>query len=256
MNDIVGIVATPGGGGYFLVGKDGGVFTFGNAPFLGSLPGHRGRVNNITGIAATPDGKGYYVVGANGAVYAFGDATSHGSLPGLGVTVSDIVSIVPTPDGGGYWLIGSDGGVFAFGDATSGVAARPRRPRQQRGGGGADGVITGPELCPPSPLRPRSSCVPGRSVLERKLMRTRADRILRERNAAQSPAIQISGQNQFVIMNRGPIIPALDIHLFDEKTLRDPDAIACRVSTSGSRNSAFVDPPSSTSTCRTPSTWE
>ena len=72
-------------------GKDGGVFTFGNAPFLGSLPGIGVTVNNIAGIASTPDGQGYYVVGADGAVYAFGDATSHGSLPGLGVRVSNIV---------------------------------------------------------------------------------------------------------------------------------------------------------------------
>ena len=164
VNDIVGIVATPGGGGYFLVGKDGGVFTFGNAPFFGSLPGIGVSVNDITGIASTPDGKGYYVVGANGAVYAFGDATSHGSLPGLGVTVSNIVSIVPTPDGGGYWLIGSDGGVFAFGDATtqgslpgwastsptSSGRCRPARPGRHIGGGwrriGARPVDADPSL--------------------------------------------------------------------------------------------------------------
>ena len=106
-----------GGGGYFLVGRDGGVFTFGNAPFFGSLPSIGVRVDDITGIASTPDGKGYYVVGADGTVYSFGDASFFGSLPQLGLQVQDIVSIVPTPDGGGYWLIGSDGGVFSFGDA-------------------------------------------------------------------------------------------------------------------------------------------
>ena len=73
VNNIVGIVATPGGDGYFLVGKDGGVFTILAAPFLGSLPGNGISVNDITGIAATPSGLGYYVVGADGAVYPFGD---------------------------------------------------------------------------------------------------------------------------------------------------------------------------------------
>ena len=36
---IAGIVPADTDGGYFLVGKDGGVFAFGNCPFLGSLPG-------------------------------------------------------------------------------------------------------------------------------------------------------------------------------------------------------------------------
>jgi hypothetical protein len=33
---IVGMAATPDGGGYWLVARDGGVFAFGSAPFLGS----------------------------------------------------------------------------------------------------------------------------------------------------------------------------------------------------------------------------
>jgi hypothetical protein len=36
---IVGITATPDGGGYWLQGSDGGIFTFGDAPFLGSMGG-------------------------------------------------------------------------------------------------------------------------------------------------------------------------------------------------------------------------
>ena len=139
VNDIVGIVATPGGGGYFLVGKDGGVFTFGNAPFFGSLPGIGVSVNNIAGIASTPDGKGYYVVGANGAVYGFGDATSFGSLPGLGVTVSNIVSHRAHPRRRGLLAhrLGRRG-LRLRRRHQPGVAPRGRGPGQQRGGGGAD----------------------------------------------------------------------------------------------------------------------
>jgi hypothetical protein len=33
---IVGMAATPDGGGYWLVASDGGIFTFGNAQFMGS----------------------------------------------------------------------------------------------------------------------------------------------------------------------------------------------------------------------------
>jgi hypothetical protein len=55
VSDIVGIVAAPGRGGYFLVGMDGGVFTFGNAPFFGSLPGIGVSVNDITRISEGPE---------------------------------------------------------------------------------------------------------------------------------------------------------------------------------------------------------
>jgi len=106
------------GAGYDLVGADGGVYSFGNATFTGSLPGLGVHVNDITAIASVPDGKGYWLVGSDGGVYAFGDATFEGSLPGLGVHVGDVVGIEPTADDAGYWLVGADGAVYAFGDAT------------------------------------------------------------------------------------------------------------------------------------------
>jgi len=36
---VVSMVAVPGGGGYWLVTADGGVYGFGDAPFFGSIPG-------------------------------------------------------------------------------------------------------------------------------------------------------------------------------------------------------------------------
>ncbi|MGH9115375.1 MAG: hypothetical protein ACRDWW_06040 [Acidimicrobiales bacterium] len=36
---IVGAAATSSGRGYWLVARDGGIFTFGSAPFLGSTGG-------------------------------------------------------------------------------------------------------------------------------------------------------------------------------------------------------------------------
>ena len=36
---VVGIASTPDGAGYWLQGSDGGIFTFGDAPFLGSMGG-------------------------------------------------------------------------------------------------------------------------------------------------------------------------------------------------------------------------
>jgi hypothetical protein len=119
-------VTTPGGTtgtlpftyvAYWMVGTDGGVFSFANAPFEGSLPQLNIHVNNIVSIVPTHDGKGYWMVGSDGGVFAFGDAGFVGSLPGLKVNVNDIVAVVPTSSGNGYWMVGSDGGVFAFGDA-------------------------------------------------------------------------------------------------------------------------------------------
>ena len=63
VHDIRGIVPTRDNRGYFLVGRDGGVFAFGDAPFLGSLPGEGIHISDVTGIAATPSDQGYWVGG-------------------------------------------------------------------------------------------------------------------------------------------------------------------------------------------------
>ena len=113
---IVGMAATPDGGGYWLVASDGGVFSFGDANFHGSTGGM--ALNKpIVGMAATPDGGGYWLVASDGGVFSFGDANFHGSTGGMALN-KPIVGMAATPDGGGYWLVASDGGVFSFGDAN------------------------------------------------------------------------------------------------------------------------------------------
>jgi hypothetical protein len=49
----VGIVVTPDSQGYNLIGSDGGVFSFGDAENLGSLPGLGIHVNNVVGAVPT-----------------------------------------------------------------------------------------------------------------------------------------------------------------------------------------------------------
>jgi hypothetical protein len=110
----VGLAATPSGRGYWVAASDGGVFTFGDAEFRGSIGGET-LAAPIVGIAATPSGDGYWLVGSDGGVFTFGDADFYGSMAG---TASPIVGIASTPTGRGYWLLGQDGGVFAFGDAA------------------------------------------------------------------------------------------------------------------------------------------
>ena len=39
--------------GYWLIGSDGGVFAFGDAGFIGSLPGLNVKVSNVVGAVPT-----------------------------------------------------------------------------------------------------------------------------------------------------------------------------------------------------------
>ena len=112
---IVAMSATPTGHGYWNVASDGGIFSFGNAAFYGSMGG-RPLARPVVGMAATSDGKGYWEVAADGGLFAFGDAGYYGSTGNLHLN-QPIVGMASTPDGRGYWLVASDGGVFAFGDA-------------------------------------------------------------------------------------------------------------------------------------------
>ncbi len=124
---IVGIAATPyqqtapggqpnpAGKGYWLVASDGGVFSFGDAHYYGSMGGKHLNAP-IVGMAPTSDGHGYWLVAADGGVFAFGDATFHGSTGSLTLN-APVVGIAPRGTDG-YWLVAKDGGVFAFGSAT------------------------------------------------------------------------------------------------------------------------------------------
>ena len=154
---IVGMAATPDGKGYWLVASDGGIFTFGDAPFYGST-GAIHLNQPIVGMATTPDGKGSWLVASDGGIFTFGDAPFYGSTgshpsepahrrhgrhprrkgvlagrrrqqdvhlgdaPFYGSTGAihlnqPIVGMATTPDGKGYWLVASDGGIFTSGDA-------------------------------------------------------------------------------------------------------------------------------------------
>ncbi len=111
----MGMASTPDGGGYWEVAADGGIFSFGDARFHGSMGGtHMNQ--SIVGMASTPDGGGYWEVAADGGIFSFGDARFHGSMGGTHMN-QPIVGMASTPDGGGYWEVAADGGIFSFGDA-------------------------------------------------------------------------------------------------------------------------------------------
>jgi hypothetical protein len=68
----------PDGGGYWMVARDGGVFTFGSAQFFGSAVGKAGFVGPAAALAPTPSGLGYWILDAAGTLHAFGDAPAFG----------------------------------------------------------------------------------------------------------------------------------------------------------------------------------
>jgi hypothetical protein len=115
---IVGAAARPNGQGLWALGRDGKVWTAGDAISYGDVT----RVPEIpTGIVATPSGNGYYIVMSDGGVRTFGDAVWHGDFGGNPPGGHDITGIaLSIGDNGqvnGYWLVAKDGRVFTFGNA-------------------------------------------------------------------------------------------------------------------------------------------
>ena len=126
---ITGSARTPSAHGVWVVGGDGGIFSFGDAPFFGSTGGM--HLNQpIVGMAATSSGRGYWLVASDGGIFSFGDARFYGSTGNLRLN-RPIVGMAATSSGRGYWLVASDGGIFSFGDASffgSTGAMRLNRP--------------------------------------------------------------------------------------------------------------------------------
>ncbi|HMC41776.1 MAG TPA: hypothetical protein VKI20_02100, partial [Acidimicrobiales bacterium] len=101
--------------GYWTVARDGGVFSFGTAPFFGSA-GDIKLNQPIVAMVTTRTHHGYWLVASDGGIFTYGDAGFFGSTGNIRLS-RPIVGMAATPSGHGYWLVASDGGVFAFGDA-------------------------------------------------------------------------------------------------------------------------------------------
>ena len=117
------------GQGYIEASSSGGVFTFGNALFYGSISSvnpHQTAQSwlgtPIIGVAEVPGGGGYWLAGNNGEVCGFGSATVwyYAGPPATNwcaqdqnpATVGTVVGIVADPNGQGYWLVNSAGDVY------------------------------------------------------------------------------------------------------------------------------------------------
>ena len=67
--------------GYWEVASDGGIFSFGNAGFYGSM-GSTPLNAPMVAMVSTADGRGYWTVASDGGIFAFGDAGFYGSMGG------------------------------------------------------------------------------------------------------------------------------------------------------------------------------
>jgi hypothetical protein len=104
--------------GYWVIGSDGKVYNFGDAPKLGDTSS---AGNLIIDIEAAPHGAGYWTMDSQGIVAAFGPVL-YGSLSAADLKAGEkAVSLSATFTGAGYWIFTNKGRMFAFGDANKNI---------------------------------------------------------------------------------------------------------------------------------------
>jgi len=107
--------STRSGSGYWIIGRDGVVHTYGAArTYVASAAVTWARP--VVAMAPTPSGRGYWLTDDTGTVAAYGDAIARGGANNLALH-APIIGMTPTVTGNGYWLLAADGGIFSYGDA-------------------------------------------------------------------------------------------------------------------------------------------
>ena len=117
--------------GYWMVGEDGSVYSFGDAQFRGTPNGsigpRRGSGVRAVSIVSAPSGDGYCIADNLGEVFCF-NAPAYPSLPGGNLQPGEqVTSISLQPNGPGIWFFTNRGRVFALNGAPffGDMAGRP-----------------------------------------------------------------------------------------------------------------------------------
>ena len=113
---IVGGADVPGAYGYWMVARDGGIFSFGDAHFYGSTGAiHLNQPDRRHGARRR---RRRLLAGRVRRWHLqLRRRRTSTARPAASTSTSPIVGMAATPDGGGYWLVAADGGIFSFGDA-------------------------------------------------------------------------------------------------------------------------------------------
>ena len=142
-----------------MVARDGGIFSFGDAPFYGSLPGHGlTGMTDIVGMAPTPTNRGYWIASSQahtlrGPVYAFGDALSARTCQDRAILPScdPVAAIFSNPKAIGFRLVTQSGATLPFGNAPGGKRPTgtpvkcPPTASREREGRGRDRMVRRPD---------------------------------------------------------------------------------------------------------------
>jgi peptidoglycan hydrolase-like protein with peptidoglycan-binding domain len=110
------------------VARDGGIFAYGDAPFVGSAASE-GLQSPIVGMAAPATGSGYWLAARDGTVEPFGVADLKASSSGgpTSTSGSPVVGIAALPTGNGYWLVRGESPVFSTASSGPQVQAIQQR---------------------------------------------------------------------------------------------------------------------------------
>ena len=127
---IDGMAPGPGGGGYWLVAADGGIFTFGSAPFDGSATADINPLL-VTQLASTGGAQQVLVVDAPSAASTTATLTAYEND---GAGWYQVFGAMPAVDGANGWLPGQSRmegddttpeGMYAIGSTMYGTSADP-----------------------------------------------------------------------------------------------------------------------------------
>jgi hypothetical protein len=114
--------AGTGRSGYWLLGSNGAVYSFGDAAPLGDAAAKVATdpAARAVDLESTPSGRGYWVLDSRGRIYPFGDAPHLGDVAiGRLPAGEEPASLSATPSGAGYWVFTNRGRALPFGDAAS-----------------------------------------------------------------------------------------------------------------------------------------